>query len=75
MIGCLATIAAVTKKTEPSNPKIIIIWDAGIVFDKSFMKKSSKEKRAMEPTINSTGWSVESFKIFSLMRGTINTQL
>ena len=25
MIGCLATIAAVTKKTEPSIPKIIII--------------------------------------------------
>ena len=39
------------------------------------MKKSSREKRAMEPTINSTGRSVESCKLFSLMRGVINKGL
>ena len=32
-----------------------------------FSKKSSKEKRAIEPTMNTTGWSVESFKILSLV--------
>ena len=39
------------------------------------MKKSSKEKRAMEPTINGTGRSEESVKIFSLMRAIIKKQL
>ena len=39
-----------------------------MVLDMSFIKKSSKEKRAMEPTINNTGWNSEFFKIFSLIK-------
>ena len=39
-----------------------------MVLDKSFIKKSSKEKRAMEPTINNTGWNSEFFKIFTLIK-------
>ena len=39
-----------------------------MVLDKSFIKKSSKEKRAMEPTINNTGWNSEFFNTLSLVR-------
>ena len=44
-----------------------------MVLDKSFIKKSSKEKRAMEPTINNTGWNSEFFNTLSLVRAlTVN---
>ena len=39
-----------------------------MVLDKSFIKKSSKEKRAMEPTINNTGWNSEFFNTLSLVK-------
>ena len=39
-----------------------------MVLDNSFIKKSSKEKRAMEPTINNTGWNSEFFNTLSLVR-------
>jgi hypothetical protein len=71
----LAALAIVIKNIEPSTPIINIISDAGIVCDKSFIKKSSREKRAMEPTINSIGWSVESFKILSSVQVIMLTEL
>ena len=39
-----------------------------MVLDKSFIKKSSKEKRDIDPTINNTGWNSEFFNTLSLVR-------